>query len=136
MRTYQELTSLPTFLDRYYYLRLGGHVGEATFGFDRWLNQQLYRSPEWKRVRREVIVRDNACDLACTGFELFDNVLVHHMNPITPQDIIRRMDVVLNPDYLVTVSYGTHRAIHYGDESLLTIEPEERRPNDTCPWRA
>lgn len=135
MRTYQELISLPTFLDRYDYLRIGGHVGEATFGFDRWLNQKLYRSHEWKRVRREVILRDDACDLAYPGFELYDHVLVHHMNPITVEDIIHRLDFVLNPDYLVTVSYETHRAIHYGDEGLLPLEPIERRPNDTCPWR-
>lgn len=136
MRTYQELMSFPTFLERYRYLRIGGRVGDTTFGFDRWLNQQLYRSPEWKRIRREVVLRDDACDLACAGFELFDNVLVHHMNPITPEDIVHRMESVLNPDYLITVSYRTHQAIHYGDESLLPIEPEERRPNDTCPWRA
>lgn len=135
MRTYQELISLPTFLDRYNYLRIGGHVGEATFGFDRWLNQKLYRSNEWKRVRREVILRDDACDLAYPGFELYDHVLVHHMNPITVEDIIHRLDFVLNPDYLVTVSYETHRAIHYGDEGLLPLEPIERHPNDTCPWR-
>lgn len=135
MRTYQELISLPTFLDRYNYLRISGHVGEATFGFDRWLNQKLYRSHEWKRVRREVILRDDACDLAYPGFELYDHVLVHHMNPITVEDIIHRLDFVLNPDYLVTVSYETHRAIHYGDEGLLPLEPTERRPNDTCPWR-
>lgn len=135
MRTYQELISLPTFLDRYDYLRIGGHVGEVTFGFDRWLNQKLYRSHEWKRVRREVILRDDACDLAYPGFELYDHVLVHHMNPITVEDIIHRLDFVLNPDYLVTVSYETHRAIHYGDEGLLPLEPIERRPNDTCPWR-
>lgn len=136
MRTYHELISLPTFLDRYEYLRLGGVVGLSTFGFDRWLNQKFYRSDEWKTVRRDVIVRDAGCDLACEGFGLFEYAIVHHMNPITKEDLLYRLDLVLNPEYLITVSSDTHKAIHYGDESLLPIAPIERRPNDTCPWRA
>lgn len=136
MRTYHELLRRRTFLERYEYLRLDGVVGMATFGFDRWLNQKLYRSPEWKTVRRDVIVRDMGRDLACEGYELHGRAIVHHMNPITKDDLVHRLDFVLDPEYLVTVSDATHNAIHYGNESLLPIEPIERRPNDTCPWRA
>lgn len=135
MRTYSELILLPTFLKRYYYLQLHGVVGVETFAFDRWLNQQLYHSPEWRAVRREVILRDQSCDLGCEGFELYNGVYIHHMNPITKDDLILRRDIVLNPEYLITVSFGTHQAIHYGDESLLPLEPAVRAPNDTCPWR-
>lgn len=136
MRTYQELVSIPTFLERYRYLRINGRVGEETFGFDRWLNQQLYRSKEWIEVRQRVLFRDGACDLGCSDYPLWDRALIHHMNPITRDDILRRRNIVLNPDYLITVSHGTHNAIHYGDESLLPLDPVERRPNDTCPWKA
>lgn len=136
MRTYQELIWLSTFLERFQYLQLHGLVGKATFGFDRWLNQRLYRSYEWQKVRRDVILRDNGCDLACPGHELDRRVFVHHMNPISVNDIAERMDLVLNPDYLVTVSFETHQAIHYGDESLLPLLSADRHPNDTCPWRA
>lgn len=136
MRTYRELVRRETFLERYKYLRLGRVVGVETFGFDRWLNQKLYRSPEWKTVRRDVIVRDMGRDLACEGYDLYDRVTVHHMNPITKDDLVYRTDLVLNPEYLITVSDATHNAIHYGDESLLPVEPIERRPNDTCPWLA
>ena len=136
MRTYQELIQLPSFLERFRYLQLHGLVGKATFGFDRWLNQKLYSSYEWRRLRRDVILRDNGCDLACAGHELDGHVYVHHMNPISVGDIAGRTDLVLNPDYLITVSFETHQAIHYGDESLLAIEPPARTPNDTCPWRA
>ena len=144
MRTYHELIELPTFLERYRYLRLGGAVGDETFGFDRWLNQVLYKSIEWKRVRRDVILRDSgygragqvAFDLACEGYELQDGIIVHHMNPITRDDIIQRRAIVFDPEFLITTSDNTHKAIHFGDESLLPVEPVERRPNDTCPWRA
>ena len=136
MKTYSELRRFSTFLDRYRYLQLHGHVGEDTFGFDRWLNQKFYRSSEWKAIRQEVILRDNACDLGCEGFEIHSNLLIHHMNPITARDIVQRTDLILNPEYLICVSFETHQAIHFGDESLLPIEPESRKPNDTCPWRA
>ena len=144
MRTYHELIELPTFLERYRYLRIGGAVGEETFGFDRWLNQVLYRSIEWKRTRRDVILRDSgmgvagqvAFDLGCEGYELQDGIIVHHMNPITRDDIINRRAIVFDPEFLITTCSDTHKAIHFGDESLLPVEPVERRPNDTCPWRA
>lgn len=136
LRTYSELITLPTFEERYRYLRLGGRVGEDTFGFDRYLNQIFYRSPEWKAVRDFVIVRDNGCDLACPDREIFGSrILVHHMNPISVEDILDRSDVLLNPEYLVTTIKNTHDAIHYGDESLLVTAPIERTKNDTCPWR-
>lgn len=136
-KTYTELLSIPDFLGRFNYLKLGGQVGKATFGYDRWLNQQFYRWPEWKKVRREVIVRDNGCDLACEDREIFgDLVFVHHMNPISIEDIVNRSKYLLDPEYLITVSDSTHNAIHYGDESLLMLsEPIVRAPNDTCPWR-
>lgn len=135
MRTYQELIQIDSFLGRYAYLRLGGRVGEATFGFDRWLNQKFYHSDEWKSVRQAVILRDKACDLAWPEYELHDRVYIHHMNPITKDDIIRRSELVLNPDYLICVSFDTHQAIHYGDESLLPQPLVIRCANDTCPWR-
>lgn len=135
IRCYSELIQLPTFKDRYDYLRLWGHVGEDTFGFERYLNQKFYRSPEWKQIRRDVIIRDEGRDLAMEGYELQNGIFVHHMNPITPQDLIDITEWVLNPEYLVCVSKRTHDAIHYGDESLLPIMPTERTPNDTCPWK-
>lgn len=136
LRTYSELITLPTFEERYRYLRLGGRVGEDTFGFDRYLNQIFYRSPEWKAVRDFVIVRDNGCDLACPDREILGSrILVHHMNPISAEDILDRSDILLNPEYLITTIKNTHDAIHYGDESLLVTAPIERTKNDTCPWR-
>ena len=135
MKTYRELMESGTFMERYLYLRIGGKVGEDTFGFDRWLNQQLYHSKDWQAIRRAVILRDNGCDLAHPDYPLMGRALVHHMNPITRDDILRRRDSVLNPEYLITVSFDTHNAIHYGNESLLPAEPIERRPNDTCPWK-
>lgn len=140
MRTYSELIRLPTFEERFEYLRLDGVVGESTFGFDRYLNQIFYHSEEWKAVRREVILRDSngdcVLDLGCDGHEIFGRVLIHHMNPISAKDIVRRADILLNPEYLISTMKSTHDAIHYGDESLLAFgKPIVRKPNDTCPWR-
>lgn len=134
-KTYSELITLPTFEERFRYLRLRGAVGEDTFGFDRYLNQTFYRSAEWKRVRDLVIIRDNGCDLALEGREIYGKILIHHMNPITVKDIRTASELLLNPDYLICVTHATHNAIHYGDEHLLVKAPIERTPNDTCPWR-
>jgi hypothetical protein len=135
IRTYSELITIPTFLERFEYLRLGGLVGEETFGFDRYLNQTFYKSKEWLKVRDEVILRDFGCDLGIKGREIYDRILIHHMNPIRPEDIIYRSDYLLNPEYLITTVKNTHDAIHYGDSSLLITDPIERTKNDTCPWR-
>lgn len=135
IRTYSELITLPTFEERYRYLRLGGRVGEDTFGFDRYLNQVFYKSDAWRRVRDEVIIRDNGCDLGIDGREIHGRILVHHMNPINVKDILDRTDYLLNPEYLITTVKSTHDAIHYGNESSLIIVPKERSKNDTCPWR-
>lgn len=135
IRTYSELIALPTFEERYQYLRLNGRVGEETFGFDRWLNQKFYKDPEWLRIRDEVIIRDNGCDLAIPGREIYSRILIHHMNPITKDDILQRSKYLLDPEYLICTIKNTHDAIHYGDENLLVKGPVERKPNDTCPWR-
>ena len=135
IRTYSQLKQLQTFEERYDYLKLGGVVGEDTFGFDRYLNQNFYRSREWKRVRDEVIMRDNGCDLGVDGHEIRGKILIHHMNPITSEDIHRVSDYLLNPEYLICVTHRTHNAIHYGDESLIVTALIERTQNDTCPWR-
>ena len=135
VRTYSKLILLPTFEERFRHLKLGGIVGKETFGVDRYLNQVLYRSDEWKRVRREVIIRDNGCDLGMDGFDVHGRIIVHHMNPITIEDIEQRRDYIFDPEYLITTSHNTHNAIHYGDESLLILAPIERTKNDTCPWK-
>lgn len=135
IRSYSELIALPTFEERYKYLRLSGFVGSETFGFDRYLNQIFYRSQKWKSIRDQVIIRDNGCDLGLEGYDIYGKILIHHMNPITLQDIERESDFLLNPEYLICVTHQTHNAIHYGDESLLIKAPIERKPNDTCPWR-
>lgn len=135
IRTYSELITIPTFEERYQYLRLNGRVGEDTFGFDRWLNQKFYKDPEWLRIRDEVIIRDNGCDLAIPGREIYSRILIHHMNPITKDDILQRSKYLLDPEYLICTIKNTHDAIHYGDENLLVKGPVERKPNDTCPWR-
>lgn len=133
-RTYSELRRFDTFEDRFAYLSLLGEVGVATFGFDRWINQHFYRSREWKQVRDIVIIRDNGCDLGILGYEIHRNLLVHHMNPISPEDLIQGEAWVLDPEYLITTSHRTHNAIHYGDESLLPRAPVERRLGDTKLW--
>ena len=135
IRTYRECMRLPTFQERYRYLQIGGRVGKETFGFDRYLNQMLYRTPEWKRFRRDMIVRDNGCDLGCEGYEIYGNVLVHHINPITVEDVINRNPCIFDPNNVICTSLNTHNAIHYGDETLLITEPVVRKPNDTCPWK-
>lgn len=135
IKCYSELILLPTFQARYQYLRLNGEVGKETFGFDRYMNQFFYRSPEWRRVRDFIISRDEGCDLGIPGREIFGRVIIHHMNPIRPEDIRNRSELLLNPEYLITTIHDTHLAIHYGDEHLLLQEPVERRPNDTCPWK-
>lgn len=135
IRTYTELIQLKTFEERYEYLRLGGIVGQDTFGFDRYLNQRFYRSPEWKQIRRDVIIRDEGRDLAMEGYELDKGIYVHHMNPITAKDLVDATDWLLNPEYLVCVSKRTHDAIHFGDKSLLPELPKERTLNDMCPWK-
>ena len=135
IRTYSELISLPTFEERYQYLRIGGTVGEETFGFDRYLNQAFYKSKEWQSIRNQVIIRDDGCDLGIEGRTIYGRVLIHHMNPITVEDILERSDFLLNPEYLICTYKNTHDAIHYGDEGLLNLDPIERVPNDTCPWR-
>lgn len=135
-RSYSELITIPTFIERYRYLRIGGKVGAETFGYDRYLNQILYRTKEWRRFRSGIIVRDNGCDLGCEGYEIVgQNILVHHINPITVEDVLRRDSKVFDPDNVISTILNTHNAIHYGDESLLITEPIERKPNDTCPWR-
>lgn len=135
IRTYSELILLPTIKERFEYLKIGGQVGAETFGFERYLNQVLYRSSEWRHLRDEVIIRDNGCDLADPDYEIHGRIIIHHMNPITKEDIVRRSDLVLNPDNLICTSFDTHNAIHYGDYSLIPHLPEGRAPNDMCPWR-
>ena len=136
IRTYEELSKLKTFEERYEYLKLDGSVGEETFGFDRYLNQKFYKyDPDWKKVRDEVIFRDNGCDLGIEGREINGLILVHHMNPITKDDILNRSEYLLNPNYLITTIKSTHDAIHYGSSDLLMKDPVVRSKNDTCPWR-
>jgi len=135
LRTYKDLRRLGTILDRFEYLKLGGQVGESTFGFDRYLNQAFYRSREWQEARRAVILRDGGCDLGIEGYEIGKGLVVHHMNPITIDDILSRRDEIFDPEFLICVSDRTHKAIHYGDAELLPKDPVERKPGDTCPWR-
>lgn len=136
MRTYAELSQLETFMERFRYLQLNGTIGDDTFGFDRYLNQVFYTSKEWRHVRDIVIVRDNGNDLGVTGFSITKkNLIVHHMNPICVEDILKRKEDILNPEYLISVSRSTHQAIHYGNLDLLPKELVKRKPNDTCPWK-
>ncbi len=134
-RSYHELITIPNYLERFEYLNLNGKVGKETFGYDRYLNQILYRSDEWKKFRRKIIQRDLGRDMAHPDHEIMGRVLVHHINPITVQDIVDRSFKVFDPDNVVLVSHITHEAIHYGDNSLLIKDPVIRKPNDTCPWR-
>ena len=135
IKTYSELITLPTYEERFNYLKLEGVVGEMTFGFDRYLNQKLYTSQEWKTVRNQVIVRDNGCDLACEGYDIYGKILIHHINPITVEDVINRNPIIFDLENLITTVHNTHNAIHYGDEELLAKDPINRSKNDTCPWR-
>lgn len=134
-RTYSDLILLPTFLERYRYLRLGGNIGLETFGHNRYLNQILYTSDRWRSFRDKIIIRDNGCDLGMEGFEIYDRILVHHINPITVEDVLNENQKVFDPDNVISTSHNTHQAIHYGDENLLITEPVERFRNDTCPWK-
>lgn len=135
IKTYSELITIPTFEERFEYLQLKGSVGKDTFGYDRYLNQVLYRSPEWKRLRNQIIIRDGGFDLACEGYDIYGKVLIHHLNPITVEDVLARSRKVFDPDNLVCVTHNTHNAIHYGDAELLITGPIIRTKNDTCPWR-
>lgn len=135
IRTYSELSKLKTFKERFTYLRLNGFVGKETFGFDRYLNQIFYKSAKWRSIRDFVIVRDSGCDLGIEGREIYGKIIIHHMNPITIQDIEQESDFLLDPEFLISTVHETHNAIHYGDENLLILAPIERKPNDTCPWR-
>ena len=135
IRRYSELSTLITFEERFEYLKLDGIVGEETFGFDRYFNQRFYRSQRWKSVRDHVIIRDNGCDLGIEGFEIHGRIIIHHMNPITIEDILNESPCLFDPEFLICVTHNTHNAIHYSDEKLLVTWPVERRPNDTCPWR-
>ena len=135
IRTYSELITIPTFEERYNYLKLNGIVGKETFGYDRYLNQLLYRSSDWRSFRDRIIIRDNGCDLACEGFELQSRIIVHHIDPITVEDILNKHPKVFDPENVVSTSHNTHLAIHYGDKNLISIGPINRYKNDTCPWK-
>lgn len=135
IRTYSELITLPSFEERFRYLQLNGTVGKDTFGFDRYLNQNFYRTAAWKRIRDQVIVRDNGCDLGIEDRMIGNRILIHHMNPINDIDILNQTSFLLNPEYLICVSHTTHNAIHYGNEDLLIKAPIIRTKGDTCPWK-
>lgn len=135
IRTYSELIQLKTFEERFEYLKLDGTVGESTFGFDRYLNQMFYTSIEWRNFRRDIILRDNGCDLAIPGLDIIGKIFIHHLNPLTKEDILNRTEYLMNPEFVVCASKLTHDAIHYGDSNLLPKGPIERKRNDTCPWR-
>lgn len=136
IKTYSELIKLPTFKERFEYLKLNGRVGEDTFGYDRYLNQAFYKSKEWQSIRNYVVTRDNGCDLGVPGREINGNkILIHHINPITKEDILNQSEKLLDPENLITTIKNTHDAIHYGSSDLLYEEPIERSKNDTCPWR-
>ena len=134
-KCYSDLRQIDSFKERYYYLKLHGTVGEETFGYDRYVNQQLYKSQKWRITRRGIIIRDNGCDLGVDGYELDDYIMVHHINPITLEDIEEERDIIFNPENLICCSSRTHKAIHFGDENLLPKEFVSRRPGDTCLWR-
>ena len=135
IKTYSELIALNTFEERFKYLKLGGSIGKETFGFDRYINQAFYNSQDWKKVKDFVIIRDNGCDLGMDGYEIHGRIYVHHMNPISIEDILYKTDYLINPEYLISTTHLTHNAIHYGDETLLIKAPICRSKNDTCPWK-
>ena len=135
IRTYSELITIPTFEGRFEYLQLNGSVGKETFGFDRYLNQRLYRTKEWRAIRDKIIIRDNGCDLGVEGYNINGQILIHHINPITIDDIVNGKPMVFDLDNLICTTLNTHNAIHYGDASLLITAPKERHQNDTCPWK-
>lgn len=133
--TYSELISIPSFEERFKYCRLNSAVGIETFGFDRYLNQALYTSSKWKSLRNQIIIRDNGCDLASPDYPIMRRVLIHHLNPISEQDVLNESSIIYDPENLICVSHDTHNAIHYGTEEVLSKAPIERLPNDTCPWK-
>ena len=135
IRTYSGLKRLSSFNDRYEYLRLGGFVGESTFGFNRMINQTFYRSDQWRKTRRGIIIRDEGRDMGVEGYDIGGRVIVHHIVPITEDDILEMRDICFDPDNLICVSHNTHEAIHFSDASLLPQPFAIRRPGDTCPWR-
>lgn len=135
IKTYSELITLNTFEERFKYLKLSGSIGKETFGFDRYINQAFYNSQDWKKVKDFVIIRDNGCDLGMDGYEIHGRIYVHHMNPISIEDILYKTDYLINPEYLISTTHLTHNAIHYGDETLLIKAPICRSKNDTCPWK-
>lgn len=135
MKTYSELISLPTYLERLKYLKVVGYVGNTTFGGSRYLNQILYTTPEWRRFRKEIIIRDNGCDLAHEDYPINGSIIVHHLNPITKNDILNRQEVLFDPENVICVSHFTHNRIHYGNGDEIKEDLIERVPNDTCPWR-
>lgn len=135
IRTYSELIRLPTFIERYRYLRLNGQVGEETFGFQRWINQEFYHSNDWLNFRDKIVIRDGGCDLAAEGFDIYGSILIHHLNPVTYDDLINRNPIIFDPENVISTKISTHNAIHYGDENLLIMAPVERIPYDTCPWK-
>ena len=135
IKTYSELITITTFEERFEYLKLDGRVGAETFGFDRYLNQAFYKSDEWLSIRDYIITRDDGCDLGVPGYEIYGRILIHHMNPITKEDILQRSKFLIDPEYLITTIKRTHDAIHYSDSNLLVKAPIERSKNDTCPWR-
>lgn len=134
IRSYSQLIRLSTFEERFRYLKLAGVVGESTFGFDRYLNQALYRSKQWRSTRDKVIIRDNGCDLGIEDLVIFDQIVIHHMNPITVDDVESSNEIIFNPEFLICTTSVTHRAIHFGDEDQLVRLPKERRPGDTRLW--
>lgn len=134
IRTYSELIRIPTYKERFEYLKLDGQVGKETFAKDRWVNQNFYHSQEWRSLRHEIIVRDFGRDLAMEGYEIHNSPVIHHMNPIMLEDVLEHSDILINPEYLITVSYMTHQAIHYGDYNLIDYDPVIRRPGDTKLW--
>ena len=135
IKTYRDLQGLTSFIDRYRYLKIGGLVGQSTFGFDRCFNQRLYTSKEWQRTRNQVILRDNGCDLGIPSREIFDRILIHHINPISIEDIENSNPVIFDLDNLICTTHNTHNAIHFGDDSLLIGLPKERRKGDTVLWK-
>lgn len=133
---YKDLIALPTFEERFKYLEIGGHIGIDTFGFNRYLNQNLYHSPQWMQLRDQIILRDNGMDLGVDGYPINGKIMIHHINPITIEDVLDNNPDIFNPEYLICCSHQTHNAIHYGDEAYLSrFQIVERRPNDTTPWR-
>lgn len=133
-KSYSELSQIQTFEERFEYLKLGGGVGQATFGFDRHINQRFYMSREWQNAREYVIVRDNGCDLGISGYEIHSGILIHHMNPMNVDDILHHESWILDPEYLITTTHDTHNAIHYGVEMLIPKTVIERKPGDTKLW--